>query len=150
MVIDTLAHRDAWRGLHPRLGEGLEFLRTADLAALPLGRHEIEGERLFAIVDEYVTRPPERCRLEAHRRYHDIQYLVSGRERIGYAPLERVRIVEPHDEARDVAFFDGEYDTLTLHPGTFAIFAPHDVHAPQMMIDRPEQVRKVVVKVEVG
>ena len=149
MVIDTLAHRAAWRGLHPRLVRGLEFLRAADLMKLPLGRHEIDGERLLTIVDEYTTRPPERCRLEAHRRYHDIQHLVTGREWIGYAPLDRVRAVEPHDEARDVAFFEGEYDVLTLHGGMFAIFAPHDAHAPQMMIDRPEPVRKIVVKVEI-
>jgi len=149
VILDTLDRCDWWRGLHPRLLEGLEFLRITDLSRLAIGRHPLDGEKLFAIVDEYRTRPASQCRLEAHQRYHDIQHIIAGRERIGYAPLGRVRLAEGYDAARDVAFYDGEYDMLTLDAGMFAIFAPHDAHAPQMMMERPEPVRKIVVKVQI-
>jgi biofilm protein TabA len=149
VILDTLDRWDWWGGLHPRLREGLEFLRATDLSRLAIGRHSVDGEKLLAIVDKYRTRPASQCRLEAHQRYHDIQHIIAGRERIGYAPLRRVRLAEAYDAAGDVGFYEGEYDMLTLDAGMFAIFAPHDAHAPQMMIDRPEPVRKIVVKVQI-
>jgi biofilm protein TabA len=128
----------------------MELLRGVDLAGLPVGRHEIDGPRVVAIVDEYATRPAAECRLEAHRRNHDIQIVLAGRERIGIAPVQGLRVIEPYDESRDVAFFEGRSETITLAAGQAAIFSPADAHAPQMAVDGPQVVRKVVVKVAVA
>jgi biofilm protein TabA len=146
MILDTLDHAQDYGGLHPRLARGLEFLRATDLMRLPTGRHEIDGDRIFAIVDEYTTRPRTQCRLEAHRRYHDIQYMVRGIECIGHAPLRNMTEQTPYDPARDIAFFEGDFDILTLRAGMFAIFGPEDAHAPQIAAGAPSHVRKVVVK----
>jgi biofilm protein TabA len=148
MILDTIGYAVEYRGIHPRLARAFAWLSGSNLNRLPTGRHLIEGEHLFAIVDEYTTRPPERCRLEAHRRYHDVQYIVGGAERIGYAPLENVKEVVEHDAEKDVAFFTGDFDTLTLRPGMFAVFGPRDAHAPQIAVGASAQVRKVVLKVE--
>lgn len=148
MILDTLDHAPFYRGLHPLLVRGLEFLRSADLEGLPVGKHTLDGEKLFAIVDEYTTRPAETIKLEAHRRYHDIQYMARGSERFGYARLSHVTVVEPYDPSRDVAFFKGDHDLLHLAEGMFAHFAQHDVHGPQLAAGSPQAVRKIVVKVE--
>lgn len=150
MILDTLDYADDYGALHPLLVRGLHFLRTANLGGLASGRHAIDGERLFAIVDEYTTRPRDRCKLEAHRRYHDIQYLARGSECIGYAPLSHLVETEPYDAQRDIAFFHGGWSPLILNAGMFAVFAPHDAHAPQLAAAAPAEVRKIVIKVEVA
>lgn len=150
MIVDRLDRELEIPNLPHRLREGLSWLRGTDLGALATGRHEIDGDRLFALVQQYMTRTPAECRWEAHRMYADIQYVVSGVERIGYAPPEDARACEPYDAARDVAFFEPGVQYVTLEPGMFAIFLPGDVHAPCGAAGKPSPVRKIVVKVAAG
>ncbi len=86
----------------------------------------------------------------AHRRYLDVQYVAEGTERIGYAPLtEQWKVVEPYDEAKDVAFYDARGDLIEVPAGSFAIFGPQDIHAPGLVGGTLPVVRgvlKVVVK----
>jgi YhcH/YjgK/YiaL family protein len=146
MIVDRLANWASYRGIASRWMRALEFLRESDPASLALGRLELDGDRLFALVQDYTTKPADQCRWEAHRRYCDIQYVAQGTERIGVANLERMQVERPYDADRDVAFFTGSGDFLTLPAGSFAIFTPQDVHMPCLVADRPEMVRKVVVK----
>ena len=37
--------------------------------------------------------------------------------------------------------------TLTMTPGSFAVFFPSDVHRPGCLLDQSATVRKVVIKV---
>ena len=147
MIIDRLENTAATTLLAPRLRQGLEWLRRTDLRVLPEGRHDIEGDRLFALVEEYTTRSAVECRWEAHRKYTDIQYVVSGAERMGYTNIRRTSENQPYDVERDVAFFAPGTDFVTVHAGMFAIFAPEDVHAPGGAAGEPEVVRKIVLKV---
>ena len=66
MIYDKLQYRDAYRTLPPRIVRGLEFLATADLAALPDGRISLEGDELFVNIERYDTR--ENDEPEAHAR----------------------------------------------------------------------------------
>lgn len=147
MIVDRLDRATENASLSARLREGLSWLRRTDLGALATGRHEIDGDRLFALVQEYTTRSPAECRWEAHRMYADIQYMVSGTERIGYAAAAGAHTCEPYDAARDVAFFDPGEQFVVLETGMFAIFLPGEVHAPCGAAGRPTQARKIVVKV---
>lgn len=147
MIIDRLENAAATTPLAPRLRRGLEWLRRTDLGALPEGRHDIEGDRLFALVQEYTTRGAAECRWEAHRRYTDIQYVVAGVERMGYTNITRTAEQQSYDAERDVAFFEPGTDFVTVHAGTFVIFAPEDVHAPGGDAGEPQVVRKIVLKV---
>lgn len=149
MILDSLGRLDLYRGLPPRVVAALEFLGTRDPAILPLGRIEIDGDRLYALVQEYETKPPAPAAWEAHRRYIDVQFLAAGEERIGAADIGAMRLAQPYDETRDVAFFTGEGDFFTLTPGRFAVFVPHDVHLPGLAVVSPGRVRKIVVKAAV-
>ena len=146
MIFDRLANLELYRGLSPRWLQALEFLRDSDLLALPLGRHDLDGDRLFALVQDYETKPVEQCRWEAHQRYCDVQFVARGTERIGVTNIERMRVEQPYDPDRDVAFFTGPGDFITVPAGSFAIFAPQDVHMPCVVSASPEPVRKIVVK----
>lgn len=149
MIIDRLANPAFGAHLPPQLQRAVAYLRTTDMTAVALGRHELEGDRLFALVQEYSTRPPDQCAWEAHRRYVDVQYVVHGVERMGYANIAQVREREPYDPARDVAFFEPGEDFLTVRAGMVAIFGPEDVHAPCGAAPQPASVRKVVIKAAV-
>lgn len=130
------------------LGKGLDFLTKTDLAALPLGRTDIDGDRLFALVQEYETGEKATKKPESHAKYSDIQVVVSGEEIIGYAPLAGETATENLFAEKDVAFYAapaGETD-LVLKAGAFAVFFPTDIHRPGVTFKAATKVRKIVVK----
>lgn len=148
MIIDHIENAAAYAGLGPRLEAALNYLKTQPFEDLEPGRYELDGDNIFALVQDYDTRGREGARSEAHRKYIDIQYVVRGRELLGYAHVHDLQAA-PYDTDKDVLFLDGEPAFVTLRPGTFAILLPQDAHMPGIAADRPEPVRKVVVKVAV-
>jgi YhcH/YjgK/YiaL family protein len=150
MILDLLSNSAMYERLHPGLAPAFGFLRRADIATMAEGRHAIEQDRIYAIVQAYDTKPLAEGFLEIHNRYLDVQFLVSGEELIGYAPLAGQLIQTPYDHARDIAFLKGPAEPLRVKAGQFAIFFPHDAHMPGRTADAPSHVRKVVVKVAVA
>jgi biofilm protein TabA len=151
MIIDLLSNAGLYRNLHSRLAAAFDWLRATDLASLPLGKTVIDGEHLFALIQEYTPKPPELGKLEAHRRYWDVQYVARGEERMGWVNLGQATVSEPYSAEREVAFFSGKCNFYRVPAGSFAIFGPQDVHMPGVAPeqDMPAQVvRKIVVKVE--
>lgn len=132
MVLDVLANAGRYSALHPSFTRAFAFLASVDLDALQPGRNEIDGDALFVILDRKDGRGHEGARLEAHRRYIDIQYTVSGDEEIGWSAFAACADPDaPFDEAKDIGFFRDRPSTwLRVPPGSFAIFFPEDAHAP--------------------
>jgi YhcH/YjgK/YiaL family protein len=147
MVVDRLSNAPMYHGLGKRMEAALEYLRKTDFSRIAPGRYEIDGANVYALVQEYLTKPKEQGRLEAHRRYVDVQYVVEGVERMGYASLEGLKVSQAYDEAKDCLFLEGDADFFLAPAGTFAIYGPQDAHMPGIAIERPERVKKVVVKV---
>ena len=149
MIYDTLDHLEAYRGVHPGVMRGLELLRDTDFSQWEDGRHEIDGERLFILLQSYETKP-ENDTPEAHRKYIDIQYLLSGQEQMGVGPLEEMtEEVEARPEG-DIWFYHGPLSTILLSGRRFTALWPGDAHAPCIAVDqKPAPCRKCVVKVRV-
>ncbi|MFW6059540.1 MAG: YhcH/YjgK/YiaL family protein [Phycisphaeraceae bacterium] len=147
MIFDTLDNAHAYRNLGPGFDLAFEFLRSGKAASVDLGRHELDGERVFVNVQEYTTRPAEEAVWEAHCKYADIQLIVTGRERIGYAPLATMSEDTAYDAEKDAAFYRGEGTQLIAPEGMFAIFLPQDVHMPGVADGAPSPVRKAVAKI---
>jgi len=150
MIIDRLEHARMYRVLGVDIARALDFLQQTDLRGLPEGRHELNGDRLFAMVQRYRPRPVAEAVWEAHRSYVDVQYIVAGSERMGYTYLRSsLAVRQPYDAEKDYALYDAQGDLLEVPAGSFVIFAPHDVHAPGLTTEPAEaagQVCKVVVK----
>lgn len=113
----------------------------------PVGRVEIDGDRLFCLVQEDLTEPVDERRGEFHQEYLDIQLLLSGREWIGVGP-QQYRLAELSHPHPDLWFVDVEQESwLAMLPGDFAIFYPGELHRPLCTQGLPAPVRKLVVKV---
>ena len=149
MILDLLANSTVYEKLHPAFSSAFYFLRKTDLATISEGRYAIDGERVYAIVQEYDTKPLADGFLETHTRYIDIQYLITGEELIGYAPLVGQAVRTPYDTDKDIAFLEGAADPIRVQQGQFAVFFPHDAHMPGRTMGEPKRVRKVVIKVAV-
>jgi YhcH/YjgK/YiaL family protein len=148
MIFDTLDNLARYDGLGHNLPRALKFLSETDLTTLPIGRTEIHGDDLFAMVQEYATKPSEQGKWEAHRKYIDIQYVISGTERMGFANLRAMQIEEYISE-KDFQALSGTGSFVDVFAGSFVIFFPEDGHMPCLCVDDPRQVRKVVLKVKI-
>jgi len=147
MIIDKLTNAEFYRGLSPRLSQAFDFLGTTDLSQLPLERIDIDGDRLYAFVLEYTTKPPEQSLWEAHRKYCDIQLMISGTECMAWNNVEQMNVTQPYAADKDAVFLDGTGTTLTVPAGMFTFFAPQDAHMCCLANGTPSTVRKIVVKV---
>ncbi|MFH1308555.1 MAG: YhcH/YjgK/YiaL family protein [Patescibacteria group bacterium] len=68
---------------NPTLQKVIKYLKETDLLFLKIGRTKIEGDNIFLMVQEYETRPKEEKSAEQHKKYIDIQLILSGEEIIG-------------------------------------------------------------------
>jgi YhcH/YjgK/YiaL family protein len=143
-AISYFQHKERW-------DKAFLFLRDHDLSTLELKKYEIDGTDLYAPLSEYMSKDEENARYEAHRKYIDIQYVVSGKELIGIAPISQQKeILEPYNEEKDIMFVTvNQVTNYHALPDRFFIFFPGDLHRPGLKDGENSPVRKVVVKVKV-
>lgn len=157
MILDSLKHWNSYAGLSPAFDRAFEYLSRHDLTGLEPGRYPIAGDEVYLMIQQPEMKAWEQGRWEGHRRYADIQLLLSGEERIGYAPVEALESETAYSEETDILFFKDADEkerelqerSLLLHPGEFAIFFPQDAHRPCIAASSGSEtaVRKAVVKV---
>jgi len=148
MIIDHIDNAHMYYGLGPRLEQALKYLAQTDLEAAAIERYDLDGDNLFALVQEYETKRREDGFWEAHRQYADVQYLVSGTEHMGVAPIADLEMDGEYDPEKDFSKLIGEGTFCTMKPGTFVILFPQDAHMPGMAVDEPAPAKKAVVKVK--
>jgi len=156
-TIHHLAHETNWIKYfekHPETCEkAMKYLEETDLDALPVGKHEIDGDRVFVNVSEYETHEEGEGLLEFHRKYIDLQYVISGRETILFEHIDRTDPAKPYDEAKDMGFVKAKNLSLSLEadPYVFFIFFPYDAHGPGVnrFYQKPEKVKKAIVKIKI-
>ena len=150
MIVDTLDNAALFYGLGDRIALALQFLQENDCTKLPAKKIPVQGDEVYALVQDYTTRPREQGVWEAHRKYIDVQYVADGVEQMGYANIKSLAVKKSYDEGDDYELYDGAGSLVTVPAGSFAIFFPEDGHIPGVaMDDKPAAVRKVVVKVAV-
>ena len=125
------------------------IVNKADGAAV--GKYELEGGA-YVSVQEYTTKARSEAKYEAHKKFIDIQLILSGRELIAVTPIEKMEIKDEYNETKDVMFFqhNDECTDYVLEAGDFRILYPQDVHMPGVCVNERSLVRKIVVKVPVS
>jgi biofilm protein TabA len=152
MVLSDIEHISRQVLMTAGLAKGIDFLRRADVRSMQEGKIGIDGSRVFALIQRYETKMTDELKFEHHRKYIDIQYLVSGEEVVGWVPAEQMVITEAYDEDRDVCFgMVSKEDMTLLHlkAGQLAVLYPEDGHAPGLAARVTSPVMKIVVKVAV-
>ena len=146
IIIGSLEHAEDYYHLHRAFEAAFAFLRQDALAELPTGRHEIDGDRLFCMISKGPGRSRAEAKLEAHRKYIDIQYVIAGTDEIGSKPTADCTLVDTdYDTEKDIEFFKDEPESWTKVPaGSFIIFFPEDAHAP--LVSHGE-IHKAVLKI---
>jgi len=151
MITGNITAYSRYPALYERLEKALNYLRTTDTKQLPAGKYAIDGDLVFAEVQEYTTKPDADCPFESHRQYFDVQYMADGIERFETAPAADMTPSVDYDENRDLIFYQEpacSY-TVTLRTGDFAVVSPEEAHAPRRIAGSPCPVKKVVVKVHI-
>jgi biofilm protein TabA len=152
MYVGSIKNLEKERKVLPLpLIKGLEYLQRTDFSRTEIGKYEIEGPQIFALVQEQQTGPKAECRPEAHVKNIDIQYVIEGTDVIGFGlPNPANEVAEDLLSEKDCLFYknvQNETD-LVLTSGMYAIFFPEEVHRPNCQNGAVGgKLRKVVVKV---
>ena len=149
MICDTLQHLGRYRGFHKNLDTAIDYLTaytTAhQLAELPLGRTEVDGENVFINVMDAELHDDADSHPEYHHLYADLQIDLIGGEGWGYTTL-------PGEEAGeftgDIGFRTSpDAVSGTLGEGRFVLFFPGELHKPGVARPGCAHVRKAVIKI---
>lgn len=134
-----------------RWDKAFDFFKDNDLTKLELKRYDIDGDNLYAPITEYMTRNEEDAQFEAHKKYIDIQYVISGSELMGLAPEAQLKeVTVPYDASKDVEFMTvNQLSNYKATPERFFIFFPSDIHRPGLKDGKSSPVRKVVIKLKI-
>ncbi|MBO4992700.1 MAG: YhcH/YjgK/YiaL family protein [Alistipes sp.] len=147
MILDSLKNKAQYAALHPRFQAVFDFIDNNDVASLPCGRHDIDGDNIFVMVQELDLREVSAARLELHRKYIDIQLLLSGpNEVFGWSEKKDCLTAETEfDEQKDIQLFtDIPQCFYSVGEGQFSILFPEDGHAPML---GEGHVKKCIFKV---
>ena len=150
MIVTDVVRLEEQAALSTAMRRALDFLRRAQTQKMADGTIEIDGDRVYAVVQSYETLESSEWTFEGHRKYIDLQYIAASEEIIGWASLEHATITAPYDESKDVWLGTVPPSAITpvrLSAGQVAVFYPADAHAPKHSAGAPKRVKKIVVKV---
>lgn len=149
MIVDNIKNSGLYMGIGSRIEKALKFVQETDFSDMESGKYEIDGSNVFALVQNYDTKPLTEGKWEAHKKYVDVQYIANGVEQMGYAFIGSLEVTKEYDSEADYLLLQGNGNMVVCKTGTFAIFGPEDAHMPCIAVDLPTPVKKVVVKVKV-
>jgi biofilm protein TabA len=146
MILDSLNNNQAYISLHPLFKKAFDYIQVNDLLTAEPGKIELEPDKLYLSVMEISGKTPEGAKMEAHKRFIDIQIVLKGTETMGWASLANCsNEVTPYSSDKDIVFYSDKPTTyITVQPGEFVVFFPTDVHAPAI---GNGLIKKVVIKV---
>lgn len=152
MIFDKMSNISDYYDEYPKLKKVGEFAERIERENLIDGSYEIDGKDIFANIMTYKSKQQtDESMFEAHKDYIDVQYIIQGIEKIRFAPLDSVELVEErYSKGNDIAFYEGysKFDFI-LTKGTFLYLTPDEAHLPGLSADKDVTVRKVVFKVHI-
>ena len=146
MIIDSLTQADKYISLHKDFKLVFDYLKENDISEMACGSYKLRGDEVFFNLQEYETKSVQK--LEAHKKYIDIQVVAVGEEYMGYTNIENTTVSEEYDEKRDVMFLNGSVDKVKADNKTFLIFYPEDAHMPALSVNEQKWVKKAIFKIK--
>jgi len=152
MIFSSIYSKDDVTKYPVAIQTAIKYLKENDFTTMKVGVYEIQGKDIYAQVFDAQTEPLEKKRPEVHEKYVDVQFIVCGKERLGFTPDMGKYEVDERIDDRDLIFYKKVESEgfIEATPGCYCIFFPSDVHRPGVMSEKSMIVRKVVVKVKVA
>ena len=149
MILDVLENAQKYLTINEGFAKAFEFFSRPELDELSIGKYEIDGDRIYAMVSREQGRRKEEAQLEVHNKYIDIQMVLDGTDDMGWKPKSLCRKpTAAYDPDEDIQFFADETDVwLSVRRGVFVIFFPEDAHLPLISSG---MLHKIVVKVAIA
>ena len=149
MIFSSIHSNDDFRAYPAVLRRVIDYLKSNDFEKMEPGVYDLEGKDIYVQVFDAETGPVQERRPESHENYLDVQFLVTGEEKLGFTPNTGTYEVAEHILERDLIFYKSVENEGFVYatPGCFTIFFPCDIHRPAVAASEPMVVRKVVVKV---
>lgn len=148
MIYTNYHQMSRYENLCPALKTALQFLASADLTKLEMGRNEVDGDNVFINRFDYTTMPEEQAAWEGHKLYADIHVVLEGEERIGVTDAASLT-AGAYDEAGDFIPYEGPVGAwVTMRPGDVLVVFPEDVHMVKVQLNGASRVKKAVFKVK--
>ena len=148
MITDKLVNLKKYPEFAAYAEDMIAFAERVEKENLEDGRYELQGENLFALLQTYVTKNVEEARMETHKIYNDLQYVVSGKEMIFWSPVDELEVEEDRTPEADLVFYknDAAKGSNVLTAGMFGAYFPQDGHKPSVAAGEPAEVKKIVFK----
>ena len=149
MIFDEITHFHRYTPLNKSLKNYFEFLMSRDFALDNPQTYKIGTEGIYAILQEYTPKKKADKSIESHHKYIDIQFMVEGKEYLGYAYKKNLKS-SGYDKEHDTEILTGDITLLPFHKNYFAILFPEDAHMPGVKSSgSTKTVKKIVIKVPV-
>jgi uncharacterized protein, YhcH/YjgK/YiaL family len=128
----------------------LSFIKRVGLEGLKDGKYPLDGDSLFGLVQSYLTREKDTCKMEAHKKYIDLQYIVDGSEMMYCDFTDALTEFEPFKDESDIGFYESKEEkvSILLEKGMFVFLLPSDAHMPCCSVHKKSQVKKIVFKIQ--
>ncbi len=148
MIYDLISNKDLYTNLGEKFKKAFDFIVKGTEEDIAVGKYEIDGDDVYASVSEYETKTEGNY--EGHKKYIDVQYILSGHEEIYWKNIKDCTLIKDHTPEKDVMVLTAENPVvLDMPAGTFAILYPDDAHAPNRAYKEVSHVKKIVVKIKV-
>ena len=148
MIKDSLVNAEKYYNLSAGIKKTFLYIKENDLQSMADGKYMIDGAKLYINVNTYTTK--DSADWEVHKKYIDVQYIISGEEKIGICNKEICTDKISYDKDRDIEFFDGDGgDFITMKTGDFMVIFPDEIHKPGMKLNSNSRMKKAVIKLAV-
>lgn len=148
MIVDTILHADRYQHVDPVFAKALDFLvKHANDQDMHDGKYEIIPDVAIGYVVTKNTVPSHDAKMEIHKKFMDIHYLLKGSERCGYTTHFEESV--PYDPVQDIAFSNcNDEMSLSIAKGSFYAVWPEEPHRPLLQVsESSEVIRKIIIKV---
>ena len=105
MIADNIKNWWIYKEINPTFKKAFKFLDNFEKKALLDGRYVINGNKIYATISSYNTLPIIEKSWESHKKYIDIQYIIEGKEYIGYCSIKEMKNPEEYSNENDVIIY---------------------------------------------
>lgn len=136
--------------LKSRIEKAIKYISNLNFNELRVGKYEVD-ENFFYSVQEYEAFDASESIYESHRKYIDIQWIISGTEKLLITDKQNLITSNRYDEARDVINYEASdnMSAMILVPGGCAILFPNDAHRAERINGNRCMIKKIVGKVRI-